>query len=452
MSARPLARKSLATGVAAALLALPLSGCSLGLGGGSAPEAVATVPALSGKSTSIKLDKGFAAALTKLKLKPGTIGKARLAKGSLVFPITGGNVTVFEPGEVSPYVIGQIQHVGSGLSLSAGGTKVGLRNLNVDPGSSRVYGDVLVNGKVAAQSAYLFQLDGRTLEPLTTKGSTATLTGTEVKISPDAGGAAEPDLQDQGCEARPAGRDRDDRRSGEVAPSAPLLGENGGVSTQGESYEQWRVRTAPTRPARSADARTWDLAIAGLLAVFFLWLGGPAGWIGLALVALLLLEQAVRPRLARSQGTGGVLGLRGLVLVTTLGLSAWLVLVAGPVATPLPLLLLLLDVKDERSSLRSVRDRLAGRSGSTGLLRRSAQSSAGSTVAETSPSAIRPPSSPGALARRVTVSPSSRKVRPAAPKGSRPFQLSSRNEPSWSGRSPLMVPLANRSPCAARRR
>lgn len=69
-----------------------------------------------------------------LKLTPGTVGKARLAKGSLIFPITGGNVTVFKPGEVSPYVIGKIQHVGSGFSLSAGGTKVELSNFNVDPG------------------------------------------------------------------------------------------------------------------------------------------------------------------------------------------------------------------------------------------------------------------------------------------------------------------------------
>ncbi|MCW2822349.1 MAG: hypothetical protein JWR64_2144, partial [Marmoricola sp.] len=27
-------------------------------------------------------------------------------QGALVFPITGGNVTVFKPGTVSPYVIG----------------------------------------------------------------------------------------------------------------------------------------------------------------------------------------------------------------------------------------------------------------------------------------------------------------------------------------------------------
>ena len=182
MRVRLPARKSMAAVAVAGLLAVPLTGCSIG--GSDAPKPVASIPTLSGKSTSIKLDKGFAAALTKLKLTPGVIGRARLTKGSLVFTITGGNVTVFKPGEVSPYVIGQIQHVGSGFSLSAGGTKVSLTNLNVDPGVSRVYGDVKVNGRTKATSAYLFKLDGRTLKPLTTKGMTATLQGTKVEISP----------------------------------------------------------------------------------------------------------------------------------------------------------------------------------------------------------------------------------------------------------------------------
>lgn len=176
-------RNVVAAVAAAGLLAAPLAGCSI-LGGGSAPTAVASIPSLSGRTTAIKLDAGFAGALKKLKLTPGTVGKARLAKGSLIFPITGGNVTVFKPGEVSPYVIGQVQHEGSGFSLAAAGTKVALTNFNVDPGVSRVYGDVAVNGKTAATSVYLFSLDGRTLKPLATKGRTAILQGTQVKISP----------------------------------------------------------------------------------------------------------------------------------------------------------------------------------------------------------------------------------------------------------------------------
>lgn len=180
----------IAAGVAgAALLTMGAAACSSASGDSdtashSAPKAVASIPALSGQSTKIALDKGFTDALTSLKLTPGTVGTAKLVGGSLVFPITGGNVTVFKPGQVSPYVIGQIQHEGSGLSLTAGKTTVELTNFNVDPGVSRVYGDVTVNGKVAATSAYLFSLDGRTLKPLQVQGSTAVLTGTKVEISP----------------------------------------------------------------------------------------------------------------------------------------------------------------------------------------------------------------------------------------------------------------------------
>ncbi|HEX4190514.1 MAG TPA: hypothetical protein VHZ06_05920 [Marmoricola sp.] len=149
---------------------------------------IASIDNLTGQSTAIKLDAGFVKALGSLKLTPGVIGTAKLTDGSLIFPITGGNVSYFKPGTVSPYVIGQIQHVGSGLSLTAGGTTVSLTNFNVDPGVSRVYGDVSVNGKVAATDAYLFTLNGNTLMPLQKSGNTAILEGTKVFISPVAAG------------------------------------------------------------------------------------------------------------------------------------------------------------------------------------------------------------------------------------------------------------------------
>ncbi len=149
-----------------------------------APKPVAAIDSLTGKDTQVTLDQGFLDALTTLKLTPGTVGTAKLAEGALTFPVTGGNVSVFKPGSVPNYVVGQIQHEGSGLSLAAGGTKVELTNLNVDPGVSRVYGDVSVNGKTAVTSAYLFKLDGRTLKPLSTGSGTATLEGTKVEISP----------------------------------------------------------------------------------------------------------------------------------------------------------------------------------------------------------------------------------------------------------------------------
>ncbi len=190
-------KRRLAAIAALTMLAVPLAACSSeddsstsGSESSSAvaPKPVAAIDALSGKDTAIKLDTGFTDALASLKLTPGVVGDGQLVDGSLVFPITGGNVTVFKKGEVSPYVIGQLQHVNSGLSLTAGDTKVELTNLNVDPGVSRVYGDVSVNGKLAVSSAFLFQLDGRTLKPLETQGSTAILEGTKVMISDDAAG------------------------------------------------------------------------------------------------------------------------------------------------------------------------------------------------------------------------------------------------------------------------
>lgn len=182
-------RRGIAALAILATATLSFSACSSEDGDkAGAPEPVAAVENLQGKTTSVKLDKGFTDALASLKLTPGVTGKAQLKNGSLVFPISGGNVTYFKPGTVSPYVIGQIQHENSGFSLEAGGTKVEIANLNVDPGVSRVYGDVVVNGEVAATSAFIFQLDGRTLKPLTVDGDIATLQGTKVKISPVAAG------------------------------------------------------------------------------------------------------------------------------------------------------------------------------------------------------------------------------------------------------------------------
>ncbi|MFC8529270.1 hypothetical protein [Nocardia sp. NPDC057227] len=103
------------------------------------------------------------------------------------FPITGGNVKYYPPGSVNPYVQGEIQHTGSGLSLAAGPTVVELTNFDIDPGTSVLYGDVSVNGAPAATDALLFDLDGSTLQPLQTGAdNTAVLQGTRVLVSADA--------------------------------------------------------------------------------------------------------------------------------------------------------------------------------------------------------------------------------------------------------------------------
>jgi hypothetical protein len=185
-----------AAGLTAVVAAIGLAACgsdsssSGSTSAAAAPAAVkpvADIPSLSGRSTSVALNGDFVKALGTLKLTPGTIGTAKLTKaGSLVFPITGGNVKYFKPGSVSPYVQGEVDHDGSGFSLTGGGKKVDLTDFVVDPGKSVLTGKVSVDGKVAAESAPLFFLNGNTLKPLTTANGTATLEGTTVELKQEA--------------------------------------------------------------------------------------------------------------------------------------------------------------------------------------------------------------------------------------------------------------------------
>ena len=104
-------------------------------------------------------------------------------------------MTVFDKSSgYRPYVQGTLLHQNSGLSLTAGGTTVELTNFTVDPGTpSRLFGDVAVNGEQAAASAPLFDLDGRTLNPLGHGGQrNAVLQGTEVLLSAEAAESAQP--------------------------------------------------------------------------------------------------------------------------------------------------------------------------------------------------------------------------------------------------------------------
>jgi hypothetical protein len=150
----------------------------------STPKPVAQVDQLSGRSTAVTLDSGFADALKSLKLTPAPVGDASISKAGVAsFPITGGSVTYYKPGSVSPFVQGQIDHDGGGLSLTGGGKKVELTDFVIDPGASVLTGKVSVDGKVAAEDAPLFFLDGRTLNPLQVMNNgTAVLEGTTVKL------------------------------------------------------------------------------------------------------------------------------------------------------------------------------------------------------------------------------------------------------------------------------
>jgi hypothetical protein len=150
----------------------------------SQPEPVAQIDQLTGRQTAVALDPGFVEALTTLKLTPSPVGDAELSSsGTASFPITGGNVTYYEPGSVSPFVQGEIDHQGSGLQLEGGGKTVQLTDFQIDPGASVLTGKVTVDGEEAAADAPLFFLDGRTLEPLEANDNgTAVLEGTTVKF------------------------------------------------------------------------------------------------------------------------------------------------------------------------------------------------------------------------------------------------------------------------------
>ena len=184
-------------------LALSLAACggsdseTTGSGNGaetsSSPTPAAAIDTLSGKQTAVTLDAGFLEGLTALKLAPATIGGAKLdgTTGVISFPITGGNVTYFDPASgVDPYVQGTINHEGSGLQLTgANGKVVKLENFVVDPATSMLTGKVTVDGKEFAPSAPLFFLDGRTLQPLKMEGTNAVLEGTTVSLTKTAADA-----------------------------------------------------------------------------------------------------------------------------------------------------------------------------------------------------------------------------------------------------------------------
>ena len=180
----------------AASLALSLAAC----GGGDeeavgaamdTKEPVAQIDMLTGKQTAVTLDAGFVEGITSLGLMPGVVGGATFdgTAGKVAFPITGGNVTYYDPKSgVDPYVQGRIEHFQSGLTLSKGDTTVTLRNFVVDPGESMLRGIVLVNGMpfpAADTEVPLFFLDGSTLNPLMmgSEPNTAVLEGTTVSLT-----------------------------------------------------------------------------------------------------------------------------------------------------------------------------------------------------------------------------------------------------------------------------
>ncbi len=158
-------------------------------------EPVAKIDELTGEQTAVTLDAGFVEGITGLGLAPGVIGGAKFdgTAGVVSFPITGGNVTYYDPESgVDPYVQGRIEHFQSGLTLTKGDTQVALTDFVVDPGSSMLMGKVAVNGMpfpAPDTEVPLFFLDGSTLNPLEVQGSKGILEGTTVSLTKTAADA-----------------------------------------------------------------------------------------------------------------------------------------------------------------------------------------------------------------------------------------------------------------------
>lgn len=197
-------KKAILASLTAGVLALSLAACTGGDKKANPTPTVKPTPlvkidSVKGQTTQVILASSFVAGLKKLKVTPSASGTATLGKvGTLgkvkggtafIFPITGGNVSYYNPKQLQNlpqgYVQGQLLHSGSGIELKAGRTVVDLRDFVVIPNSgSRVIGDVYVNDKSVANDVELFRLAGSTLQPLTQDGAgNAVLQGSGVYIA-----------------------------------------------------------------------------------------------------------------------------------------------------------------------------------------------------------------------------------------------------------------------------
>jgi hypothetical protein len=177
---------------AAAGLAVAVAGC-----GSDKPDPQHSYSRLTGDTTTLTLDPTFVAGLNALGVRPAPLGKAKVAMPKLTFPITGGNLDIYKPGDATPAVQGEIDHKGSGLRLTVGKGKkqknIELKHIVIDPGKS-LGGVVYANGGriggTVDEPAELFDLDASKMPaPTVDSDGVATLTGIKVKLSKDAAGA-----------------------------------------------------------------------------------------------------------------------------------------------------------------------------------------------------------------------------------------------------------------------
>ncbi len=178
--------------IAALVGALALAGVACGdsnsSGSSASPAAqtaqggdkVTAIPSLSGVGTSVKIDAGTAEALKSLGVALAPTGNATFeaSTSTITFPITSGYAEIHSDlGHKPGYILGSIEHAGSGFTLSAGATKVELSDFVVDPGNSMLYGTVGGTPKVP-----LLFLDGTNVK-VGSEGADVVLQGTVAKLT-----------------------------------------------------------------------------------------------------------------------------------------------------------------------------------------------------------------------------------------------------------------------------
>jgi hypothetical protein len=112
----------------------------------AAPGASAAVD-LTGGSTTLKLDRGAAAALDGLGVSVAPVGRARAGSAGVRFPITGGRIN-------ARTAAGTIRHAG-GLRFRAGGRSLTLRAPRVAVGRK-----IMLSARVGGSRVHLLELSG----------------------------------------------------------------------------------------------------------------------------------------------------------------------------------------------------------------------------------------------------------------------------------------------------
>src|SRR5215217_5589011 len=97
-------------------------------------DKVTAIPSLTGVGTSVILDAGTAGALKGLGVAIAPSGSATFeaSTSTITFPITSGYAEIHSDPSFRPgYIVGSVNHEGSGFTLTAGSTKVELADFVV---------------------------------------------------------------------------------------------------------------------------------------------------------------------------------------------------------------------------------------------------------------------------------------------------------------------------------